>query len=209
MIKAGTSGAERSRARRGRGAAMVEFVLAIPFLATLIGLTFFLGWAVRHQQDVIISARYAAWQEVLRGTTLLHSDLNEMFFANKAARATVGVGKGPDSTRRELVDEVGATSAWAHALADEALFGAKPFPAGRSALVRASFPTDVALWRYFEGSIGKTHARDGRCWRRGQAGVAQALRLRFLIELDQRLLGVRLEGSELAARIRELYLDEW
>ena len=188
---------------------MVEFVLAIPFLATLIGLTFFLGWAARHQQDVMISARYAAWQGVLRGTTPLHSDLNEMFFANKAARATVGAGDGPDSTRRELVDEVGATSTWAYALADEAIFGADPFPAGRSAFVEASFPTDVALWRYFQGSIGKTHARDGRCWRRGQAGVAQTLRLRFLTELDQRLLGARPEGSKLAERIRTLYLNEW
>lgn len=52
------------KALNRRGTAMVEFVMCIPLLALLIAGMFFLGWAMRNQQKVKISNRYAAWRDV-------------------------------------------------------------------------------------------------------------------------------------------------
>ncbi len=43
---------------------MVEFVFCIPLLALLISGMFFFGWALRNQQKVKVSDRYAAWRAV-------------------------------------------------------------------------------------------------------------------------------------------------
>jgi len=199
----GTIGSRR-RVPRRRGAAMVEFVLALPLLAILIGLTFFFGWAMRNQQGVIVSARYAAW-----GGGTDSSSLNAMFMDDKAGGVTVSTSTGPDQTRQELLEQAGTFGADAYRLAYEALYGAEPLGAGVSATVSAGFPTNVAMWRRFEGDIVKQHACDRAPWRRGQGQVLSAIRSQFLTDLDQQLQQVPPEAQPLAETIRRLYTDPW
>ena len=54
----------RMKRHRSRGTAMVEFVMCIPLLALLISGMFFFGWAMRNQQKVKVSDRYAVWRAV-------------------------------------------------------------------------------------------------------------------------------------------------
>jgi hypothetical protein len=49
-------------AKTHRGTAMIETVFCIPLFALLLLGIFFLGWAMRCEQKLIIASRYAAWR---------------------------------------------------------------------------------------------------------------------------------------------------
>jgi hypothetical protein len=53
--------------RRRRGAAILEFLLVLPFLAFLLTLIFFFGWARTNQQHVEAAARYVSWRDLHNG----------------------------------------------------------------------------------------------------------------------------------------------
>ena len=70
------------RARSRRGTAIVEFAACVPFLALVVIVTFFSGWAMVNQQHVWAADRYAAWRQVRTGTVPTDDELNRDFFAS-------------------------------------------------------------------------------------------------------------------------------
>ena len=195
----------RSLERRRRGAVLVEFALIIPMLAGIIALTFFFGRAMMNQQHVRISSRYTTWRQVRAGQAVGAEDLNTQFFNEGGADIEIHRGVGPDDTLDDLVTRAGDTNEWAHALAENTVTGG--WPRGATARVAAAFPSDVALWRQFQGQMHGRHGRDGVEWRRGEVSYLQAIRDQFLQELDQTVSGI--PDQTLQGNLRALYLQRW
>ena len=195
------------RLRRRRGAALVEFALAIPLLGTIIVATFFFGWAMQSQQRVKISDRYDAWRRVGAETGVTSGQLNETFFGNRASQVDIYGGAGPGQTRQELVAEAAGRDETAGELASRLVID--NWPAGRSTRVDAEFIPAMDAWRYFTGPIRSRHVREGLEWRRGQAYCEGVLRDMFLLQLDQLLDSAPAPGDGLAQQMRQLYLVRW
>ena len=207
MTEGQTTATRRAHSRRRRGAAILEFVLCIPLLATILGLTFFFGWSMKNQQRMRMVARYDAWRHVLTNDDTHHDDLNKVFFDGKSSGLGFAHGTGPDDTLRDLVDAVGQFSQLAQPLADELVMDR--FPRGRSASPSGGFPTDVGVWRKFHGDIKSHHVRDGVEWRRRQASCEETVVDQFLQSLDQALGAIPAPGDGLGQAFRRLYLNEW
>jgi len=192
-----------------RGASLIEFVLCIPLLAFVIGLTFFFGWAMSNQQGVKISGRYAVWREVRGGGAADPRDLNRKFYSQKAGGVSVDGRQATDETLRDLVDAAGDVSTEAKMLADHLVLDR--FPRGVGAEVAAEFPTDVGLWNQLGGgAIRHRHMREGVEWRRGQASCEEVVRDDFLIQLDGALRRLSsTPGAEFGQVLRNLYEYRW
>ena len=187
-----------------RGSALIEMVMVIPLLATIIGLTFFFGWTMTNQQHVRISSRYAAWRRVRAGESVAADELNTTFFNDRADGVDRSEGDGPDDTLKELVDAAGEF-ALAYPLVKDTVLDR--WPRGRSDRVKASFPSEVALWQMFRGSIEGYHTRDGVEWRRGEVSYLDTIRDLFLYDLDRAVSNV--PDATLRDDLRELYLRRW
>ena len=186
---------------------MMEAVLCIPLIATVLGLTFFFGWAMRNQQRVIISNRYAVWRRVLAKDPVGGGHLNSAFFAGKAGGISVDYGGGPIDTLEEYVDTAGDRGAVVESLAQELVI--ERFPHSHSAEVSAWFPSDVGLWQQFTGEIERRHVREGVEWRNREAALETEVRDEFFIPLDQALLAIPAPGDSLGLAFRRLYLQRW
>ncbi len=202
----------RASMHRRRGAALVEFAMAIPLLATVIALTFFFGYAMTNQQHVIASARHVAWDKVKGGATPSSQELNTAFFDGKAGQSSVTLGTGPRDTLDALVRRAERRSLPAGELIAQCI--GQPWPGGQSARVSADFPSSVPAWRKFTGAIQSRHVREGVEWRRtppgggGQrASYLVPIRDQFLSELDQVVWGIA--DAPLRDSLRRLYLQRW
>ena len=213
-------------ARARRGTAMIEFIMGIPLLATIIGLTFFFGWGMKNTQRVAMASRYVTWRHVEGGAG--GGSLNAMFFENQATSSDVDWPAG----RRSHSGQVGMTQAvlrlraevgdgggrdiadWL--LADQAPTNVDYLYGCRSNL-RAEFSTTVDAWRRMAGRIAASGAREGNEWRRRQASCEEAfLQEPFLLTLDGKLLALHerltaMSGSDntIGSQVRELYLRAW
>ena len=186
---------------------MMEAVLCIPLIATVLGLTFFFGWAMRNQQRVIISDRYAVWRRVVAGDAVGGGRLDRDFFAGQAGGVAVDFGGGPDGTLEDYVSMVGQRSAAVEALAQRLVL--ERFPRSHSAEVSAWFPTDVGLWKRFTGAIERRHVREGVEWRNQEAALEPQVRDQFFIPLDSALLSIPAPGTGLGLAFQNLYLRRW
>lgn len=187
-----------------RGSALIEMVMVVPLLATIIGLTFFFGWAMANQQHVRVSSRYAAWRQVRAGESVSGDELNEIFFGDRADGVDISAGDGPDDTLKKLADAAGKYEL-GYPLVEDAVLNR--WPKGRSDLVKADFPSDVALWQRFRGPIEGSHAREGVEWRRGEVSYLDVIRDLFLYDLDRAVSGV--PDGTLRGSLRGLYLRRW
>jgi hypothetical protein len=188
----------------------MEFVMCVPLMALIIGLTYFFGFAMRNQQRVRVASRYQAWRRVHPDGRPRYSDsrwltLNEMFFGEAAEGVSAGGGSGPDDSLHELVE---ATDPYGPQTADlaEALV-MDHFPRGAPASVSAHFPTRVVMWQKFQGAINQHHIRDGVEWRRGQMSYLEPIKDQFLEDLDDVIQGI--DHAELRNNLRALYLKQW
>ena len=163
---------------------MVEFCLAIPFLAFIIAMIFFFGTAMRGQQKVRHSARHAAWRQALTASAPVDAD-------------TLG------ETLRELSAGAGDSSTTANSLF------VLSFPGYAESSMSTGLPSDVEIYRKFEGSISGYHAREGVPWTLGQAGVESELRSTYLAELDQQIQQMDSDAKSLADAMRALYNQRW
>ncbi|HPS53269.1 MAG TPA: TadE/TadG family type IV pilus assembly protein [Phycisphaerae bacterium] len=79
-----------------RGTAMIETVFCIPLFALLLLGVFFLGWAMRCEQKLIIASRYAAWRTAA----------NREVYADAWKTAWINYGE-PDEeeSRNQFVDD--------------------------------------------------------------------------------------------------------
>jgi hypothetical protein len=197
-------GERRRRLRRRRGTALIEFIMAVPFFALLMGLTFFFGWSMKNQQHVRISDRYVAWRDVRVGR-YDPNDLNEKFYGGTATSVDVARGGGPDRTLEDLADEASNNSAEAGTLAEEC--AVNRWPRGRRVEIHAEFPADVGLWRDLglNGPIRSEHMRDGVEWRCGDRVFNNGpVKEQFLRDFDRSLPNTRMGRV-----LRILYDYKW
>ncbi|KKM78637.1 hypothetical protein LCGC14_1357950 [marine sediment metagenome] len=200
----------RGRLHR-RGTAMIEFVLILPVLAVILGLTFFVGWAMMRKHQVIVADRYAAWQRVEVGAWPTEEKLNEKFFADKALDVSLESMGLKRETAEDLVSEAGSLNRRSESLAEELLLDR--FPRGRRAHLTASFPGHQSPWQREKLKLIRTiqsrHGREGITWRRDEVNCWGTLRDQFYPELDDALQRVSAPGDGMAHMIRRLYLDHW
>jgi len=201
-------------ARRGsshrRGNVMIEFVMVIPLLGFILGLTFFFGWAMANQQHVKTTDRFQSWRRVRAGSGVPQKQLNDWIFQGHLGSYNQNAGTYTTETRKtleELVSYVGNVSPRAEGLAREVVM--EKCEKGRWVTASGTFPSDIALFQEFHGSIKHTHMRDGREWRWRQLWCEQEIRDEFLSELDTTLKGVPSPGDSLASMARRLYLTRW
>ena len=182
--------------------------MVIPLMATIISLTFFFGWAMTNQQHVRVSGRYTAWRQARRAGGASGGDLNRSFFAGRAEDPSVSGGSAAGRTQETITDLVraaGDVSDPAYELAEQTAGAA--WPRGVWARVAASFPSDVDLWRRFQGAIRSRRIREGVSWRRGQVSYLQAIRDQYLIDLAAAISEIPDAG--LQDDLRRLYLQQW
>jgi len=205
----------RGRDRRRRGAALVEFVMCIPFLAFVIACIFFFGWAMMNQQHVWVSDRYTVWRDLYGWQEIHGTDgqvlsrgeaLNLMFFANKADPVSVdGSGGWTPETISDLVTAAGERSAAAEELAQRS--AEQSFPHGRTGEVAAEFPPTMAAWQHISGAIRSRHWREGVVWRRGEVSYLQIIQEQFLADLDEAVMDF--QDPQLRDNLRALYRQRW
>jgi len=223
------------RHRRGRGAAIIEFVMIVPLVALIIGLTFFFGWSMKNQQRLRVASRYAVWRAVHnRGAAadglaappnLVEVDFDRLNAAFLDVAAAVGPDAGsrmywdagPEETILDLAAAAGTPDRPARRLAEDIAAG--HLPRGLSAVVLAEFPSSVGLWKNLglTGLMESRHVREGVEWRRRQAayeygdpaGGRSVLEDEFLGSLGGTLSIIPGGGDELGRAFRRLYLAGW
>ena len=187
---------------------MIEFVLIMPFLAVILGLTFFFGWALMHKQHVQTASRYAAWRRIETGAWPSEQDVNENSLDDRAER--VNLSGSQYDLRRTATDLAGKAGSWhvrAGQYADDLIV--ERFPAGRRAEISAGFAVDTGLWERFVGDIHARHGREGVTWRRDEVNPWGTLRDNFYSDFDRDLRSATGPASGMARTIRLLYLANW
>ena len=200
---------------RRRGSVLIEFVMVIPLLAMILGLTFFFGWAMVNQQHIKVADRFQTWRKVRAGSSVGAATLNDRIFQGHLDEEAYHQNSGTYSTEtvktlEELVMAAGAQSAGAEVLADKVVM--EKSPRGRWTTVHGRFPSEIGIFRKiddYRGSIRHTHMRDGKEWRWRQVWCEEVIKDEFLFDLDSTLLGVPSPGDGLAAMARRLYLTRW
>jgi len=186
---------------------MVEFVMCIPLLALVLGLTFFFGWAMSNQQHVRISDRYTVWRMLRERSRPTAEELNETFFANRGRQVNLDTWRWHSDTLDYFVDATDHYDRRAGSLADDMIL--HRFSHGMTAQVHGEFPSDVSLWQRFTGAIRSRHSRQGLEWRCQQARSESAVAEEFLRLLDVMLDTTPAPADRLAQMFRRLYLAHW
>lgn len=192
---------------RRRGTAMMEAVLCVPLIAIVLGLTFFFGWGMRNQQQVIISDRYAAWRLVTAKDRVGGGRLDQTFFGERAGSVEVEFGGGPIETLEDYVILAGNYGGPVEALARSLVIDS--FPRSHSAEVSAEFPSDVGLWDDFTGAIERRYVREGVEWRNREAALERQVRDQYFMPLDTALRSIPAPGAGLGQAFQRLYIQRW
>ena len=204
-----------NRRHRRKGQAMIEFVLVVPLLALVLGLTFFFGWAMKNQQRVAVSNRYAVWRAVTARDWVAGGAINNRILENKGDAVTVDSRGGPTTTVTRFVNSFVNVGPEAGALAGE-IFSAR-CPGSHGADVQAHFPSDGGLYSRFGGAITGNYVREGREWRRGEMAFEwndggrqiSLLSIGYFGALDATLAGIPAPGESVGHTFRNLYLVRW
>jgi len=192
-----------------RGSALLEFVIAVPFLGFLIGLTFFFGWAMMNAQTVRVASRYTAWRTVYGGNpTPTEATVNEECMGGRANPVSVGVNGLSGLPFADYQTLVSSSRPKAVDLADE-LYKEDGFPEGRSADISAEFPSTVSFFAPYVGGILNHHSVDNPPWgtpasNQGGDLWGQSIKTIYLTDLDTRLTATAIANS-----LRSLYLARW
>jgi hypothetical protein len=213
---------------RRRGSVLIEFVMVIPLLATILGLTFFFGWAMVNQQHVKVADRFQTWRKVREGSRVGGATLNERLFMghldedayDEDARRGNGHFDGTQTeetfeTFSDLTDKAQEQSEDAGTLAGGLLGTLDEIgeaERGRATTIRGEFPSDIGIFQSvedYQGAIKHTHIRDGKEWRWRQLRCEEVLKDEFLSELDDTIKYVASPGDDLAEIARDLYRKEW
>lgn len=183
---------------------MIEFVMALPFLATVIGFTFFFGWGMLHKQQTIMASRYSVWEGVDTGIWPSEDQVNRVGFGGKAGNLVLSDQPGPDLAKQELLNRVNQD---ALSLADATI--GQAFTGGHRGSVAADFTTTRALWQQFGTTITSSHARDGLTWGVEEVNCWNALRDVYFSDFQQSLNMMDPAASGLVATIEDLYSSYW
>ena len=189
---------------------MAEFVIAVPFLAIVLGLTFFFGWVMMHKHQVLVANRYSVWQRVDTGAWPSEGNLNHVAFNDRASSVSLSSENPVADTTGDLVTNAGNISPRAEVLAEELIN--THYPPGRRVHVSADFNPRKALWQNAMNDmydIHHRHGREGVSWRRSEASCWPVLRNQYYSELDELLERVSSPTDQMADMIRGLYLAGW
>jgi hypothetical protein len=198
------------RAIRNSGTALIEFVMAIPFLAAIISLTFFFGWSFANQQAVKVSDRYLAWSDVAGNTRAAPSgvqsatNINSTFMQAKGVNIQTNYNNSlPASTDtlNDLVSDAGQVAG------PVAQYMADNSPQACSVSVGAQFPNQA--WQQFTGQIVDGFAREGVEWRHTQASCEPAIINQYLAPMDRFFVNMPAPANSLAGTFRTLYNGSW
>ena len=146
--------------------------MIVPFLAVILGLTFFFGWALMHKHQVVVANRYSAWARIETGAWPSEDEINTKCFMDKASDVSLSGSQVGRETPDDLATEAEGHGANVGELAMHMVVD--PFPVGRQAHVAAKFDSEQALWQHFTGYIDHRHRREGLTWRRDE--VQRAVR---------------------------------
>lgn len=193
--------------RNRRGTALLEFVFAVPFLGFLIGLIFFFGWAMMNAQTVRVGARYTAWRAVYTEAPT-EATVNDYCMEGRATPVTIGVRGLLGAPFDSFQALVSSSRPKAGDLADE-LHKEDGFPEGKAVNISAEFPSTVAFYRQFVGSILNRHSVDNPMWGTPASNLGgdlwgQSIKTLYLVDLD-----TRLTATPIANSLRTLYLGRW
>lgn len=186
----------------------MEMVMLIPFMAMLIGLTFFFGWTMANRLHVRESSRYAAWYHARTDSAVGSTTLNDKFYDNRGQDIGLTRGLGTEETIEDLIAAAGTYGNVHAEFADSVIWNR--CQQGRTVRVQAKFPSDVGLYRRFQGRLSSYHSRDGKQWRReDDLTPEQDVTDVFLSGLDNELRTLESNGSRLAKVMRVTYLNKW
>ena len=193
--------------RQSRGTALVEAVLALPLLIVVLGLVWWVGWAMANQQRVKAAANYTAWRSVYDGGAPVPESLEKVEFVGKGEVRNYSRGGGPAGTLDELVDAAMLVSSDAAVVADR---GPRVrFPKGSFVRLSGEFPTSVGLWNRYQGDIRGRAGREGVTWRWSEASLRESMVEVYFPAMETCLIGVRQPGDGMARMIRGLYWGGW
>jgi hypothetical protein len=185
----------------------VEFAACVPFLALVVIVTFFFGWAMVNQQHVWAADRYAAWRQVRTGTVPTDDELNRDFFADRARDVVTSRDSGTSRAEQGFVDAVVGESAAAGDLAGGLVMNR--FPKGLGVNLQGEFPTDVAVWQRYTGAIHSRSARIGVEWRWRQASCEAVVADQDFTSLEGTLQSMPAAATGIGAFLRTLYRNNW
>ncbi|MCL2701713.1 MAG: pilus assembly protein [Phycisphaerae bacterium] len=192
--------------RQRRGTALVEAVLALPLLMVILGLVWWVGWAMTNQQRVKSAAHYAAWRGAY-GDGVTEAEIERVEFVGKGTVREYTLGGGPRETIDELVDVAALASPQAAHLADR---GPRArYRKGNFVRLSGEFPTSVGLWNRYQGDIRSRAGREGPTWRHRDAAIRDAILEMYFPELDTRMRSVPRPGDGMAEMVRDLYISGW
>jgi len=209
------TGQTHRRRRNRQGQSMIEMLMILPFLALILGLIFFFGWSMTHQQQVVSATRYGAWRGVDSGQWPGEAQVNDAWFEQQAGPLDVDYPVGPSQTVDEFVLVLGQADDRAAMLAEEAI--GNRAPKNNRAEISAEFASNVGLYSRFQGPIVRDHSREGRPWRRGQmalevsdAGAPISLPAEYFFnDLDEILQSIPDPGTSVGTTFRDLYVSRW
>jgi len=164
-----------SRARRCRGSAMMEMVLAMPFVFVVLSLLLFLGWGMERMHRSIMVDRYEAWRAATKAPgprTMGAADganhngqLNSAFFANSAGALRDPAPRDkPFDPPRQWRNHIGRANAEAGQFADSVH---EDLPIASIARFNTSHQSSIPFWSEIESerAIDHQHTRLGHDWR--------------------------------------------
>ncbi len=198
----------RRRRHKQSGSAIFETVVSIPFLAMIISLIFFFGWANRNKQQVKIASRYSAWKSAKGGGWPSGLRLEDLFLSGGGEIVHRRNSDGPEDTLHALAAKSGEDYSPAEEFVRETVV--EKYPRGHGTELTVEFPPPQSYWRQFiTGPMQSYHIRDGRQWRRNEARCWKELSEVYFSELDQTLSNVSQPGTDMGKTFRDLYLVNW
>jgi len=193
--------------RRRRGTALIEFAMAVPFIALVIAATFFFGWSMVNQQHLKVADRYTAWRYVRGAGNPSEGELNDTLLDGNAGTVSIARTRADERTVSDFIAQAGQESALAEVYAEHIV--ADGAPRSRAARVSADFPSELGYAAALEEPMTARHGREGREWRRRQVDCERELTADFLYSLDDSLMSLSGPVSRLGRRLTEMYTRRW
>lgn len=185
---------------------MTEFALALPLLAAVLAILWFVGWSHMRKQRVVVANRHIVWRQVA-GAGLNDHEVDEQLLNGVPISVDQERMYGYWVDLSDWVDAAAEVSDGAATLAEETVI--ERWPKDVVIRLQAQYEPPLAIGRDFGNDLSFRHGRSGVEWVRGQANQRGALRELYYEDLDAALRSVGGAGQPMAERIRGLYLWSW
>lgn len=157
----------RGARRRAPGNALVEFVLTLPIIFFMTGLTIYMSMAMLSKQQALVEARYTLYRTATNGywPPMIGVALNNTSYTNAPRDGNMPRGVGPELDR--LYPEVAPPT-----LASTSNGQAREYwqriwtnlPGRHETRAQKSFETKGKMWDFIERPAKANHVRDSSPW---------------------------------------------